>query len=67
MRINDNHWLKTKPIAHRGLWGGNIIENSVSAYENAAKNQMPIEIDVYITTDNHLVCFHDKNLKRLTK
>lgn len=66
MRIDKNNWLITKPIAHRGLWGGEIIENSIPAYKNAVKNGYPIEIDVYITKDNHLVSFHDRLLKRMT-
>ncbi len=66
MRINENSWLLTKPIAHRGLWGGDIVENSLTAYENAANNGYPIEIDVFLTTDGHLVSFHDDSLKRMT-
>lgn len=66
MRIDKNNWLITKPIAHRGLWGGEIIENSIPAYKNAVEKGYPIEIDVYITKDNHLVSFHDSLLKRMT-
>lgn len=66
MRISDNHWLKLKPIAHRGLWGNGVTENSLSAYKLATQNGFPIEIDVYLTTDRHLVCFHDKTLDRMT-
>lgn len=66
MRINNNHWLKTKPIAHRGLWGGDIIENSLSAYRKAAEKGYPIEIDVFLTKDGKLVSFHDRPLKRMT-
>ena len=67
MRIDKNHWLITKPIAHRGLWGGDIVENSLSAYQNAANNGYPIEIDVYITKDGELVSFHDQTLSRMTE
>ena len=66
MRINDNHWLKSKYIAHRGLWDENIIENSIPAYQNAADKGFPIEIDVYLTKDGKLVSFHDRPLKRMT-
>lgn len=66
MRIPENHWLITKPVAHRGLWGGNVIENSLSAYKNAVKNGYPIEIDVHLTKDGHLVSFHDDTLVRMT-
>ena len=66
MRIPNDHWLKTKPIAHRGLWGNSVVENSITAYELAAKNNIPIEIDLYFTKDRHLVSFHDTTLKRMT-
>ncbi len=66
MRIDKTSWLITKPIAHRGLWGENIVENSITAYENATKFNYPIEIDVYLTTDNEIVCFHDEDLMRMT-
>ena len=66
MRINKEHWLKTKPIAHRGLWGNGVIENSIPAYTLAAQKGYPIEIDLYLTKDNHLVSFHDKTLERMT-
>ena len=66
MRIPKDHWLKTKPIAHRGLWGNSVVENSMTAYELAAKNNIPIEIDLYFTKDKHLVSFHDAALKRMT-
>ncbi len=66
MRIGENHWLITKPIAHRGLWGNNIPENSAEAFKNAAKNGYPVEIDLYLTKDKQIVCFHDKTLKRMT-
>ncbi len=66
MRIKENSWLITKPIAHRGLWNENIVENSISAYKNAVDKGYPIEIDVFITTDGQLVSFHDESLKRMT-
>ena len=66
MRISNDSWLKNKPIAHRGLWGENIPENSLLAYENAIKHGFAIEIDLYITTDDVLVCFHDETLTRMT-
>ena len=66
MRIDANHWLKTLPIAHRGLWGGEIIENSLTAYKNAVDNGYAIEIDLYASTDGVLFSFHDASLKRMT-
>lgn len=66
MRINKDSVLFSRPVAHRGLWGGNIIENSIPAYENAVSHGYPIEIDVYCTTDGVLMSFHDKSLFRMT-
>lgn len=66
MRIDKNHWLFNKPIAHRGLWGNNVIENSLSAYQKAIDNGYPIEIDLFSTLDGEIVSFHDINLNRMT-
>ena len=66
MRIDKNHWLKNRPVAHRGLWGGDIAENSITAYKNAAEKGYPIEIDLYLSTDGVLYSFHDDTLKRMT-
>ena len=66
MRINDNHWLKNTPIAHRGLWGKDIKENSITAYKNAVQNGFAIEVDLYASTDGELFCFHDVSLERMT-
>ena len=66
MRIDKNHWLLNRPIAHRGLWGGQVIENSLPAYQNAIDNNFPIEIDLYSSNDGEIFCFHDFNLARMT-
>ncbi len=66
MRLNKNYWLLKNPVAHRGLWGGNIVENSLSAYQNAIEKGFPIEIDVYSSKDGVLYSFHDKTLSRMT-
>ncbi len=66
MRIPKDSWLFNKPIAHRGLWGNGVVENSRTAYQNAANLGYPIEIDLYQTKDGHLVSFHDSTLKRMT-
>ena len=65
-RIDKDHWLITKPVAHRGLWGGSVLENSLTAYERAAQAGYPFEIDLYLSTDGVLYCFHDKTLDRMT-
>lgn len=66
MRVNKDSVLFTRPVAHRGLWGKDIIENSIPAYKNAVSHGYPIEIDVYCTTDGVLMSFHDKSLFRMT-
>ncbi|MBR0188924.1 MAG: hypothetical protein IJQ23_00900 [Clostridia bacterium] len=66
MAIPNDCWLFTRPIAHRGLWGGEIAENSLTAYKRAAEKGYPIEIDLFLTTDGEIVCFHDNTLSRMT-
>ena len=66
MRIDKDNWLLTKPIAHRGLWGEGVPENSTLAYGKASEKKIPIEIDIHLTADGHLVSFHDDNLFRMT-
>ncbi len=66
MRIKSNDFLLTRPIAHRGLWGEGVIENSITAYKRAAELDYPIEIDLYLSKDGELFSFHDATLKRMT-
>lgn len=66
MRISDNHWLLNTPIAHRGLWGEDIVENSLIAYKNAVDKGFAIEIDLWASKDGTLFSFHDDNLLRMT-
>ena len=54
-------------IAHRGLFNNiDIPENSLIAFEEAAKNKYGIELDIQLTKDDKLVVFHDSSLKRMT-
>ena len=66
MALKNDCWLLTRPIAHRGLWGGEIIENSLTAFRAAANSGYPVEIDLFLTADNEIVCFHDDALSRMT-
>ena len=66
MRIDNNYWLLTTPVAHRGLWGEDIIENSLLAYKNAVEHGYPIEIDLYTSHDGEIFSFHDYTLDRMT-
>lgn len=54
------------PIAHRGLHGGEIPENSMAAFAAAAEAGFAIETDVHFTRDKTLAVFHDDSLLRMT-
>ena len=51
--------------AHRGLWTKAIPENSLSAFEYAARRGVGIELDIQLTKDKSVVVFHDESLKRM--
>lgn len=65
MNIFDS-WIAKQPIAHRGLFGDKIPENSLAAFKNAVKNKLPIELDVTCLADGTPVIFHDEKLARMT-
>ena len=53
-------------IAHRGDISG-APENTIPAFVGAFRQGADaIELDVRLTRDDHLVVFHDRNLKRIT-
>lgn len=54
------------PIAHRGLHGGDVVENSWAAFEAAIAAGHGIECDVQSAIDGTPFVFHDATLKRLT-
>jgi glycerophosphoryl diester phosphodiesterase len=46
--------------AHRGTSGGDIIFNTIPAYENALRHQVDmVELDAAMTTDGVFYAFHD--------
>ena len=53
------------PYAHRGLYGKNVPENSLSAFRLAAPKGYGIELDVHLTRDGDLAVMHDGDLKRM--
>ena len=55
-------------IAHRGLHDNrsDAPENSMKAYEKAVEAGYGIELDVRMTSDCQIVCFHDPTLMRAT-
>ena len=65
-RLQNDHWLLKNPIAHRGLHGKNVAENSLSAFEKAIDKGFPIETDIQMSKDGVLFCFHDDNVVRMT-
>lgn len=59
-------WLVNRAVAHRGLHDGTRPENSLAAFEAAARAGYPIELDVHLTKDGRVVVFHDEELERMT-
>ncbi len=50
-------------IAHRGVWGNGVPENSLAAFEQAIDlGADMIELDVRRTRDHELIIFHDAEL-----
>ena len=62
-------WLRTLPIAHRGLHDAakGVVENSPSAFEAAARAGYAIELDVRASSDGDVIVFHDRKLDRVTQ
>jgi glycerophosphoryl diester phosphodiesterase len=60
------NWLIERPVAHRGLHGNGLIENTLGAAHAAIDANCAIEVDVQLTADNEVVVFHDDTLDRLT-
>ncbi len=57
-----------RPVAHRGLhdYKNGIIENSISAFDEAIANNYAIECDLQLSLDEVPVVFHDETLNRVT-
>lgn len=52
-------------VGHRGA-AGEICENTLASFERALQARVDmIELDVQLTRDNELLCFHDWTLERL--
>jgi len=65
--VNALQRLISHPIAHRGLHDGNqnVPENSIAAFQLAARAGYGIELDVQLSADNVAMVFHDADLSRL--
>ena len=59
-------WLRGLEVAHRGLHGPGVPENSMAAFAAAITRGLAIECDVQLTADDQAVVFHDFSLERLT-
>ena len=64
-RLTSDHWLINVPIAHRGLFDDNYPENTMPAYEQAIKHGYAIEMDVQMSSDGVIFCYHDNNALRV--
>jgi len=54
-----------RPYAHRGLWGGDLPENSLGAFRAAAEAGFAIELDIQLSRDGTVMVFHDYTLDRV--
>lgn len=52
--------------AHRGLHDNTVPENSLAAFDAAAKAGYGIELDIQLSRDGEVVVFHDALLERMT-
>jgi glycerophosphoryl diester phosphodiesterase len=59
-------WLTGTPVAHRGLHGPGVPENSLAAFEAAIGAGFAIELDLQLSADGVAMAFHDDGLRRLT-
>jgi len=59
-------FLRGHDIAHRGLWGPGIPENSLAAASAAVSGGFGIECDVRLSRDGTVIVFHDADLQRMT-
>lgn len=61
-------WLTARKIAHRGRWapGSERPENSLAAFDAAAAEGLAVELDAQLSSDGHVVVFHDYELDRMT-
>ncbi len=66
-QLREFSWLVERPIAHRGLHGKGIVENTEGAFAAAIQHNYAIECDVQLTADGEAVVFHDDDLDRLAE
>jgi glycerophosphoryl diester phosphodiesterase len=53
-------------LCHRGIFGNDIVENTLEAFMKVNTYiNTGIELDIQITKDDEIICYHDFNLKRI--
>lgn len=64
--MKDLDFLKTRKIAHRGIYDNvRIFENTLPAFQRAVKYNYIVYLDVRLLIDGTVIVFHDKNLDRM--
>ena len=63
MRKKNLDFLFSSLIAHRGLHGGGVPENSMTAFGAAVRAGYIIELDVHLLADGRVAVFHHDNIK----
>jgi glycerophosphoryl diester phosphodiesterase len=58
-------FLRAQDVAHRGLWGGGVPENSLAAASAAIAAGFAIECDVRLAGDGTVFVFHDADIQRM--
>lgn len=66
MTTSPPAWLRDTPLAHRGLHGVCVPENSLEAFAMARDAGVGVELDVQLSSDGIPVVFHDHDLWRMT-
>ena len=55
-----------RSFAHRGLYGADVPENSLAAFEKAFDAGFGIEFDLHLLKDGNIGILHDSDLRRMT-
>lgn len=64
-RVSKDSFIIKTPIAHRGLHGKDVPENSAQAFSLAIEAGYAIETDVRLTKDKQVIIFHDDLVERM--